>query len=161
MKLNENLSFEYLSNCIQNTKGGVSFWGTRYAYTQNEAIKLDDIATCVIQIFKKNPNFDEKERAFAKKLVDKVDCLYSESKTASSERNLLSRILYFVSELFIINICNFGYGIRFHWNAKKDFVNLYTKSQWISAFGSSPPYQPSHYSSGLPPRWRQPQMKHA
>ncbi len=143
-----------LYNTIKHGKGDVSFFGVRYAYLEKgQAISLDTIVSFVLQLLRKNPHFDKNERDFGRKLVEKIDRLYSEAKISAKNRNLITQILYMISECWINNFQGYGYGIRFKWSRQKNFADLYTKNQYEAELGVSPTWQADNYKPDLPQRW--------
>lgn len=156
MKINleKSPSYEELYETIKSGRGDLSFFGSRYVYISNNAdLLLDDITNYVIARLRTHPNFDETERSFAKKLVIRIDELYLESEKVAMGKNVFIRLFFAISEFWIKNIRDCGYGVRFHWEEEKDFPNLYTKIQYENTFSFPITRLADDYRSGLPQRW--------
>ena len=143
---------------LENAKADVSFWGNRYVSINagKDSCALDLLPARVWDLVKKNPEFDEIERGFGKKIKEKIKKLYKDSEKAAAIKNCVTRIFFAIMEYWIENIKEFGYGIRFHWFRDKKVFDYYTQSQYQRAFGFSPGRGAQWSEAGSPDRWLPP-----
>ena len=147
-------SFKQVFNDVKDAKANVSFWGIRYIYTESKAqISLDYFVSNVFQMTKKKPDFDESERNFALETVKKLKVFYSDSKNIASNKNFITRLFFYITEFWMNNIQNFGYGIRFTWKREREVFKYYTKEQYQKVFGNIPQDDPNWIYPGYPKMW--------
>ncbi len=153
--LNDVHSFKDLDDILNHSRGDVSFWGTRYVSFEGkkETVSLDSLSSFVMNFVKANPEFEETDRIFGKRVVEKTDLLYEQTTNSISRKNCLTRLFFAIIEYWMGNFQNYGYGTRFHWPRNKDFFKYYTKEQYQKVFGEYPGNCPDRCEGGHPDKW--------
>ena len=153
--LSKASSFEEFYKIIQHAEADISFWGNRYLQVKgcSGTVNLDSLPLHVIQILKRHLHFDETERSFGKKIVEKVDRLYSQSDQRLLKRNWVTRLFFVIIEGWIKCFQGWGYGARFQWRINKEVFNYYTATQYQRAFEWVPKHEPDLHRQGEPKRW--------
>lgn len=156
IELNKFCSFETLDPFVQNAKEEISFFGYRYIYVDGykDVLRIDSLAKRVLEILSENFKFefDENERAFLKKISNKVDLIYKNNDDRIKQKFLITRIICSFRD-WLHNFEQWGYGIRFQWDHENESFNYYTESQYFKVFKTNPTTKASLIRDGRPNRW--------
>ncbi|NGX47636.1 MAG: hypothetical protein K1000chlam3_01015 [Chlamydiae bacterium] len=137
-------SYEELYHVAEKATPHHSFFGSRFITVQGYQgqLPLDAIMERVLQLEKKNIEFNETERKYGQFIVKKIDWIYEKSDEQVRASNIFSQLFVYLNDIFFYILPKNRHisWVREDW--KMGFTDLffeyYTRRQFLKAFWITP-----------------------
>lgn len=131
-------SYEKLCSLTEKAEPKISFWGSRYIVIEGYEGYLDlhSITQCLFQLIEKNYEFNEKERAYGKRIAARIDYIYNKSTEILKTCCCITRVFVFLRNLSII----ITPSLTTYWKQYdgRSSFEFYTRQQFYKVFGYQP-----------------------